>query len=75
MGDQTDRLLAVLRRLNARLCRCKTPLRLLNTPPTWSRAGSSGWPKAPGRGQVVCIDIGHVGNRRASAGSRAAIPA
>jgi len=70
MGDQTDRLLAVLRELNARLCELQdAPFVFLE----YAAHLEPGWfvevaEKLQDAERVsVCIDIGHVGNRQASA--------
>jgi hypothetical protein len=70
MGDQTDRLLAVLRELNARLCELPdAPFVFLE----YAAHLEPGWfvelaEKLQDAERVsVCIDIGHVGNRQASA--------
>jgi hypothetical protein len=70
MGDQTGRLLAVLRELNARLCeRPDAPFVFLE----YAAHLEPGWfvevaEKLQDAERVsFCIDIGHVGNRQASA--------
>jgi hypothetical protein len=70
MGDQTGRLLTVLRELNARLCeRPDAPFVFLeyaaHLEPAWFVEVAE---KLQDAERVsVCIDIGHVGNRQASA--------
>jgi hypothetical protein len=70
MGDQTDRLLAVLRELDARLCEQPgAPFVFLeyaaHLEPAWFVEVAE---KLQDAERVsVCIDIGHVGNRQASA--------
>jgi len=70
MGDQTDRLLAVLRELDARLCELPdAPFVFLeyaaHLEPAWFVELAE---KLQDAERVsVCIDIGHVGNRQASA--------
>ena len=70
MGDQTDRLLTVLRELDARLCeRPDGPLVFLE----YAAGLEPGWfvelaEKLQDAERVsVCIDIGHLGRRQASA--------
>ena len=70
MGDQTDRLLTVLRELNARLCELQDgPLVFLE----YAAGLEPGWfvelaEKLQDAERVsCCIDIGHLGRRQASA--------
>src|SRR5215470_4512989 len=70
MGNQTDRLLTVLRELNARLCELPdAPLVFLE----YAAGLDPGWfvelaEKLQDAERVsVCIDIGHLGRRQASA--------